>query len=127
MTYLLLKQIHVTCVVLTLMGFMLRLLFMLRQSPWLRTRFARTLPHVVDTLLLGSAIGLTLQIHQYPLVNGWLTAKVAGLIAYIVLGATSLRWGRTKTQRLVAGIAALAAFSYIVAVATTKDGLVGVA
>lgn len=79
------------------------------------------LPHVIDTVLLASAIGLAILIRQYRGVNSWLTAKVVGVVAYIVLGSIALKRGRNRRVRLLAWIAALLAFGYIVLVAHRRD------
>ena len=121
--YLFVKYVHVGCVVLSLAGFAARGALMLRASPLLQTRFVRVAPHVVDTLLLASALWLAWMMHQAPFVHGWLTAKVLGLLAYIVLGSIALRRGRTSTVRTVAFAGALLAAAYVVAVALTKDPL----
>jgi uncharacterized membrane protein SirB2 len=55
------------------------------------------------------------------MVQGWLTAKVIGLIAYIVLGAIALKRGRTQAMCIWAFCGALLSFTYIVAVAITKS------
>lgn len=120
-TYLALKHLHVTCVVISLTGFVLRGLLMLRDSPLLGRRWMRMVPHINDTLLLAAAIGLALMTRQYPLFAGWVTAKIFGLIAYIVLGSLALKAGRTKGTRVAAWLAALLVFCYIVSVALTKD------
>ncbi|MDP3440409.1 MAG: SirB2 family protein, partial [Azonexus sp.] len=86
MSYLLLKHLHVTCVVLSGLGFCLRGWWMLRDSPRLSQRLARVAPHVIDSLLLGSAIMMAVLSGQYPFVQGWLTAKFLALLAYILLG-----------------------------------------
>jgi uncharacterized membrane protein SirB2 len=96
---------------------------MLADSPALQRRWVRIVPHLVDTVLLASAIGLALTLRQYPFVDGWLTAKVLALIAYIILGSIALKRGRTKPIRAVAWIAALATFGYIVSVALTRHPL----
>jgi uncharacterized membrane protein SirB2 len=96
---------------------------MLIDSPWLQQRWVRITPHVIDTVLLASAIGLALILEQYPFVHGWLTAKVLGLIAYIILGSIALKRGRTKPIRAAAWVAALAVFGYIVSVALTRHPL----
>lgn len=118
-----LKATHIACAILSVSGFFLRGLLMLRDSPWLQTRFARVVPHIIDTLLLASAIALAVRLQQYPFVHDWLTAKVLALIAYIVLGAVGLRYGRTRRVRTAAWVAALLTFGYIVAVALTRDPL----
>ncbi|MGE5469251.1 MAG: SirB2 family protein [Bacteroidota bacterium] len=123
MSYLALKYLHVSCVILSGFGFCLRGVWMLRQSPWLDRRLARTLPHVVDTLLLGSALGLAFWSGQYPLVDAWLTAKLGGLLTYILCGTLALKRGRTPAVRAVFFALALLAFAYIVSVALTKNPL----
>lgn len=121
MDYVLLKHIHVTCVVLSGGGFFVRGVWMLNGSPMLDRRWVRIVPHVVDTVLLASAIALAVSIRQYPFVEDWLTAKLAGLLAYIGLGMFALRRGRSKRLRCGFWLAALAAFGYIVAVALTRQ------
>jgi uncharacterized membrane protein SirB2 len=120
-----LKLVHVTAVVLSGAGFVLRGVWMLRDSPLLQARLTRILPHVIDTVLLGSAILLALRIYQYPFVHGWLTAKVVALLAYIVLGSLALKRGRSRRVRTVSFALALAVFLYIIAVAITRSPLPG--
>jgi len=81
----------------------------------------RIAPHVNDTLLLASGFSLAILLGQYPLVNGWLTAKLFALIVYIVLGTVALKRGRTRRTRIAAWVAALVVFGYMVAVAVTHD------
>jgi uncharacterized membrane protein SirB2 len=119
--YLAAKALHVGCVILSLGGFAARGALMLAGSPVLDRRFVRIAPHVVDTVLLASALWLCWLLGQYPFVDGWLTAKVAGLVAYILLGAIALRRGRTRGVRVAALVGAVAAAVYIVAVAMTHD------
>jgi len=119
--YLIAKYLHVGCVALSLAGFAARGLLMLAGSPLLTARVLRVLPHVIDTLLLASALWLAALIGQYPFVHGWLTAKVLGLLAYIAFGTYALRRGRTLQRRAAAFAAALIAAAYVVAVALTRD------
>lgn len=119
--YLALKQLHIGCVVISGLGFLLRGVWMLGDSPRLAARWVRVGPHVIDTLLLASAVALAVLSGQYPFAVGWLTAKLVGLLAYIVLGAVALRYGRSRTVRTVAFGMAIAAFAYIVSVALSRD------
>ncbi len=121
MSYLALKFIHVSCVVLTFSLFLLRGFWMLRDSAMLQQRWVKILPHVIDATLLTSAILLTLQIGQYPGVNGWLTAKVTALLLYIGLGTIAIKRGRSKQVRAAAWLGALLVFGYIVSVALTRQ------
>jgi uncharacterized membrane protein SirB2 len=118
-----LKTLHVACAVLSVSGYFARGLLMLRDSPLLAARFTRIAPHIVDTLLLASAIALAVRLQQYPFVHDWLTAKALALVGYVVLGAVGLRYGRTRRIRIAAWLAALATFGYIVAVALTRNPL----
>jgi uncharacterized membrane protein SirB2 len=54
-------------------------------------------------------------------VNGWLTAKLFGLLAYILLGMMALKRGRTRTIRLRYFCLALLAYAYIVGVALSRN------
>lgn len=123
MSYAALKAIHVGTVIASYALFLLRGAWMLQNSPLLRQRWVRILPHVVDTVLLASAVLLALTIRQYPFVAPWVTAKVLGLVLYIVLGTIALKRGRTRGVRVTAWIAAQLVFFYIVSVAITKTPL----
>ena len=120
MAYGFLKQFHLATIAITLTLFVLRGVWMMADSPRLQARWVRIVPHVNDTLLLASGLSLAVLLGQYPLVNGWLTAKLFALILYIVLGTVALKRGRTKGMRIAAWIAALLVFGYMVAVAVTR-------
>ncbi len=124
MDYLPLKHLHMTFAALSGGFFLLRGGWMLSGSPLLERRWVKVAPHLVDTLLLASAVWLVILSHQYPLQMPWLSAKVGALLAYIVLGSVALKYGRSRSTRTLAFVAALACFGYIVAVAVTKNPLV---
>jgi uncharacterized membrane protein SirB2 len=87
------------------------------QPPWMRVP-----PHVVDTVLLLSALWLAAQ--QAPgSPHAWLAAKVVALVAYVVLGTVALKRGRSARIRIAAFVAAVATFGYIVTVALAKSPL----
>lgn len=115
--YLGLKHLHVTCAALSLGLFLLRGWWMVSKPARLQQRWVRILPHVVDTVLLASAIALMFIIRQWPFYQDWLTAKVIGLVIYIVLGTIALKRGRTLRVRLVAFFSAVAVFLWIAATA----------
>ncbi len=121
--YLALKHFHMGCAALSGSLFLLRGYWMLRAPARLQLRWVRSAPHLIDPLLLASAVTLALRSAQYPFVQGWLTAKVLALLLYIVLGTVALKRGRTRPIRIAAFGAALATFGYIVAVAVTKHPL----
>ena len=114
------KLLHQGTVALSIGGFVARGLGSFGGAAWLRTRWARTLPHVIDTLLLLSALTLAWQLRLNPLATPWLAAKIAGLLLYIGLGMLALRPGRPLALRIAVWLAALACFGWIVSVALSK-------
>lgn len=121
MNYLAIKHLHMGCAALSGTFFFVRGIWMLRNSARLQQRWVKIVPHIVDTVLLASAIALAVWSQQYPFAQTWLSAKVLGLLVYIVLGAIALKYGRTKRTRIVAFIGALAVFGYIITVAITRQ------
>jgi len=121
--YHLIKYLHQLCALTSLALFVLRGVWMQRDSPLLAQRWVRIVPHAVDSLLLASAVALTLMLRQFPLTHAWLSAKLVALLVYIGLGLVALRYGRTKGVRATAWFAAMAVFLYIVSVALSHDPL----
>lgn len=117
MDYPWLRDVHLGSVVLSISLFVFRGGLMLIDSPVLHGRVLRILPHAIDVVLLASAIGLCIHIRQYPGTSAWLTAKVLGLVAYVILGSLALRRGRTRRIRLAALAGSLVAVSYVIGVA----------
>ncbi len=121
--FLTLRSVHMTCAALSILGFFIRWIWMLRDSPLLQKRVVKIVPHIVDTLLLLSAIGLVGIVGFGPN-SAWLSAKIVGLSVYIVLGAFALKRGRTKGARAVFGVLAIIVFAFIASVARTHNPLV---
>lgn len=125
--YTALKLVHISAVGASLLGFVARGVGMLRGDAWVRGRLTRVLPHVIDTTLLVSALGMLWVLQLSPWGLAWLRAKILGLLCYILLGSVALRLrlGRLPPTppgvRLASWLAALSAFGYIVSVALTKD------
>lgn len=121
MSYVLLKMIHITSVIVSYLFFFLRGVWLMQDSQNLHQRWVKILPHIIDTILLTSAIALAIVIQQNPVSNSWLTAKVIGLLFYISLGMVALRFGKTRQIKILAWLAAQCVFAYIVLVALTKN------
>ena len=123
MDYSTVKTIHQSAVALSFAGFFARGLGALGGAAWVRARPAKTLPHLVDSVLLLSALWLAWTLRLNPAGAPWLLAKIVGLVAYIGLGMVALKDGRPLTLRATAWLAALLVFGYIVSVALTKSPL----
>ena len=108
---------HITCATLSIMLFLFRGGYKIARGQLPAHLFFRVAPHIVDTVLLAAAIGLTLQISQYPFINDWLTVKFFALIGYIILGSIALKRTQTRAATTVAVVAATLLFAYIVSVA----------
>lgn len=121
--YPLIKHLHLTSVTLSILFFLIRGAGMLIDAQWLQKKLVRVLPHIIDTILLTSAIALTIILSEYPLQQNWLTAKVIGLILYIGLGTIALKRGKTKAIRVTAFILALCSVTYILSVAITHNAI----
>ncbi|MGI9329271.1 MAG: SirB2 family protein [Gammaproteobacteria bacterium] len=117
------KIVHVSAVLITASFFILRGVWMLQGSLLLQKPFVRVAPHVNDTVLFGSALTLAWLLGISPASAPWLGAKIIGLVVYILLGHIALRRGPTRRIRGLAFAGALAALSYILAVARCRDPL----
>ena len=119
--YFTIKAIHQTAVALSFTGFFARGIGSLAGAAWVRSRAAKTWPHVVDSVLLLSAFALAWMLRLNPAVSPWLMAKIGGLVLYIALGLVALRSGIPSPLRTAAWFSALAVFGYVVSVAITKN------
>jgi uncharacterized membrane protein SirB2 len=117
--YPLLKTLHLGAVALSGLGFVLR--YALVTPGAAGSAWVRIAPHIVDTILLTSAIALAWLLRANPLAQTWLAAKIIALPVYISLGAIALRQGRTPRRRAIAFTAALICYAYIVSVALTRN------
>ena len=120
MTYFWIRQLHIATVVFSIAFFALRYYWMLIRSQREKQRWVRMLSVVNDTTLLGAGISLALISRQYPLVAPWLSAKLVGLLAYILLGTLALKRAKTRPERILTGLLALGSAGYIVSVALTR-------
>jgi uncharacterized membrane protein SirB2 len=118
-TYAAVRHVHIGAAAISLLLFALRGVWMLASPGQLQRRWVRVVPHVVDTLLLASALWLAWRIGP----TSWIAAKVVALPLYIALGTVALKRGRTRGIRSAAFAAALLTFGYIVSVAVTRTPL----
>jgi uncharacterized membrane protein SirB2 len=117
------RLIHITAVLASGALFFCRGLALNLGARWAMAAPLRYLSYTIDTVLLAAAITLTIIIHQYPFVHGWLTAKVLLLLVYIALGTFALKRGRTQTTRVVCWLAALAVYAFIISIARAHQPL----
>ena len=121
MNYVLLKQVHVFFALASIIGFMLRWNWRMSGSRLSQMKLTRTTPHVIDTLFLATGVTLTFTINQYPLSTDWLSAKITGLLVYIVFGMLAMSGKISRPWRVTTFIAAVSTYAWILTVARFKS------
>jgi len=114
-----LKLFHIALAYLTVIGFVVRGVWALTDSPQRNERWVRIAPHVIDTLLLTLGVIMMINLSLSP-VSGWLAAKLLGLLAYIGFGVMTMR-AKSRSMQLFGFVAALVSVGYIFAVAFTRS------
>jgi uncharacterized membrane protein SirB2 len=115
--YFLIKQLHITAATLSLLFFMLRAWWSIRNSPILGRRWVRIAPHLIDTALLALGVMLMVMLSMWPHQHPWLAAKFIALLAYIGLGTVAIKRGRTPAIRGITAMAAILTFVYMLGAA----------
>ncbi|AFT77968.1 Invasion gene expression up-regulator SirB [Alteromonas macleodii str. 'Black Sea 11'] len=121
--YMMAKHLHMTAVGLSILLFVFRFIWSQFDASVLSKKWVKILPHIVDTVLLASAIWLCVILSQYPFVNAWLTFKVVGVVLYIVFGLFALKKAKTTMGKWSFFVAALAVLMATAMVAVTKQPL----
>lgn len=104
-----LKHLHLLTIALSAFLLTVRYLLMMMDSPWLQHKFLKVFPHINDSLLLGTGIGLIVITGFIPYTSAapWMTDKVTCVLAYIALGFFALKFGRNKLLRTFAFLGAM--------------------
>ena len=121
--YMMAKHLHMTAVGLSILLFVFRFIWSQFDASVLSKKWVKIFPHIVDTVLLASAIWLCVILSQYPFVNAWLTFKVVGVVLYIVFGLFALKKAKTTMGKWSFFVAALAVLMATAMVAVTKQPL----
>jgi len=117
-SYVIFKHLHMTAVALSGLLFMVRGLWLLQGSTQLQAKWIKITPHVIDTLLLVSAIAMLVVAQQFP---AWVHVKITLLIVYIGLGLMAFKKAKTQGQKLTFLLAAVAVYVFLISVALTKS------
>ena len=119
--YLILKNSHMLLGLISFLFFLIRAIWTFQDSKHLHNKLVKILPHVIDTLLLSTAIALMLTIQQYPFSHSWLTGKIIALIAYIVFASVVIKYAKNHLQRCFYMTLAVLSFTYIVMTAISHN------
>ncbi|GFD95804.1 SirB family protein [Alteromonas sp. KUL156] len=121
--YMMAKHLHLTAVALSILFFIFRFIWSQLDASALSKKWVKILPHIIDTVLLASAVWLCVILSQYPFVNAWLTFKLVGVVLYIVFGLFALKKAKTTLSKWAFFVAAIAVLMATAMVAVTKQPL----
>lgn len=120
MDYFLVKQLHMSAALLSIILFVIRSVWSVTGNALLQKRVVKILPHIIDTVLLVCGVILAIMIGpEQP----WILTKIVLLIAYIGVGTIAIKRGKTPGGRAIAAVISVAIFAYIVGVAIHHDSL----
>ena len=105
---------HMGCALVSILLFIWRGVAMWVERPVTNILYRRVLPDSVDTVLLFSGLYMAFVLEYSLLESGWLAVKMIGLLAYIILGAEALKYGRSKLVKRSCFIAAITVFVFII-------------
>lgn len=119
--YFALKHLHLTCITLSIVLFVTRFYWRKQNPSSLQKKWVKILPHTIDTVLLGSAIGMAIIASINPFEQHWLAAKILALLAYILAGTFAIKRAQSANAQNICFMLALACFAYILMVAISKQ------
>jgi len=115
--YLPIRQLHMSLALISLMGFVIRAWWAIRGSTMLEQRWVKIAPHIIDTLLLTTAVLLMIILRQHPGSQSWIAAKLVALVFYIGFGTLAIKRAPTPASKAIFLGLAIATFGYIIGVA----------
>lgn len=121
--YLTIKTIHMTCALISFVGFLFRSYLMVIESRWLNHKVVLITPHIIDTCFLTSGAAMAFMVNFGLFNQFWLTSKITLLMAYLFFVGMTLNRGRTRSIRVASFFFATATFGYIVGIAVWKTPL----
>ena len=121
MDYATLKTVHIASVVLSFALFAIRGGNVLSGKAAPGGTVLRMLPHVINTVLLASALAMVFITKQWPFVYPWPTVKLLGLVAYVVFGVLAFRG--PKGRQVLFFVLGTVAFLFTASVGLTHHPL----
>jgi uncharacterized membrane protein SirB2 len=111
------RSVHVAAALTSGALFALRGVAMWRGSGVGMSAPVRWASYAIDTILLAAAVALAYGLQLVPLVDRWLTTKLALVILYVVLGSLALKRAPTRATRPLCLVLALLVFLAVYLVA----------
>lgn len=120
--YPLFKEVHMTLAVVSGLYFAGRGVWRIGLGRAIHHPLWKSLPHLIDTLLLTSGIVLAVMLGLSPHHGGWFAVKLVGVVVYILLGVAAFRSRQPARSWLFYG-AALLVWLWIIGTALYKTPL----
>ncbi len=117
----LVKSVHITCAILTIISFSVRITWLWSGSDLLHKKTVKIAPHVIDSFLFLSGIILVINYYSHFYQHNWLLVKLTAIIFYIITGSIALKYGKTLLIRIYASIISLVLLAVIVLLAVTRQ------
>lgn len=117
------KHVHIAMALASILLFALRGGGVLAGMRWPMHPLLRWSSYAIDSALLTAALMLLTILPAAVFANGWLAAKLALLVAYVVLGTLAMRRTRSTRIRTACYVAALATFATIYTIARAHHPL----
>jgi len=117
------RAVHVGAVLASGALFALRGTGVLGGMHWPLAAPLRYLSYSIDTVLLTAALMLVSMLPAAVFANHWLTAKLALLVIYVVLGSFALKRGRSARVRAICFGSAIAVYAFMLGIARTHQPL----
>lgn len=115
------KIIHVSSAVLTVISFTVRGFWMVRDCDLLQSKPVKIIPPIIDSVLLISGIILIFEYYRNFFQHDWLLIKLVSVFLYIITGSIALKYGRRKTIRVQALIVSWCLLAIIITTAMTRN------
>lgn len=116
-----LKHLHMTVAAISILLFTFRFALTLVNSEKLTLKWLKIAPHIIDTLLLGFGIALSIQLAINPAEQLWLAEKLFAVVAYIFTGYYTLKLARNRTMQIIGFLGAMGWIMLVVRIAMSKE------
>jgi uncharacterized membrane protein SirB2 len=108
--YIIVKNAHLSIILLTFIFFIINFVLMMKGSDKVNNKLLKIGPHILYTLFICTAIymlSVNPVINLYPIVNGWVPSKLAGLVIYVLSITFALKWAKSTLWRIVGLVSAI--------------------
>ena len=112
--------LHKLAVLTSIVVFFARGLGLIYNREWVKRKPVKIVPHIVDTLLIASAIGIVV-VTPFAFSEPWILLKLIGVLVYVVLSAVVFKIAQSRVQRALFWVLNLAVLFFLVAVAVEKQ------